>query len=198
MIHFIEGTLVHKTPATAIVQVGGFGMELLIPLSSYEQLPVEGQSVKLRTHLAVREDDLTLYAFASEAEHDLFLKLVGVSGIGPKIGLGALSGMTVRDLKTALIDGDVKRLSSISGVGKKTAERMVVELRDKFSEAEVTQLSSGPDQGPEAIRMRDAILALVALGYKQQDANKMIQALPEANDSSIPVEDLVRKALGAK
>ena len=191
MIHFVEGILVSKTPELAVVQCGGFGLSLLIPLSSYEKLPSEGQQVKLRTHLAVREDDLTLYAFSSESEHSIFLKLVGVSGIG----LSILSGMSVRDLKTALIDGDVKRLSSISGIGKKTAERMVVELRDKFSEADITELSSGPEAGPEAMRMRDAVLALVALGYKQQDARKMIEQLPESKDVSVPIEDLVRKAL---
>ena len=195
MIHFVEGILVSKTPELAVVQCGGFGLSLLIPLSSYEKLPSEGQQVKLRTHLAVREDDLTLYAFSSESEHSIFLKLVGVSGIGPKLGLSILSGMSVRDLKTALIDGDVKRLSSISGIGKKTAERMVVELRDKFSEADITELSSGPEAGPEAMRMRDAVLALVALGYKQQDARKMIEQLPESRDVSVPIEDLVRKAL---
>ena len=99
MIHFVEGTLASKQPGLAVVQCGGFGLSVLIPLSSYDALPSEGDAVRLRTHLAVREDDLSLYGFATDEEHQLFLLLTGVSGIGPKIALGALSGMSPRDFR---------------------------------------------------------------------------------------------------
>lgn len=196
MIEFIEGTLVEKHPTHVVVQAGGMGFRLPIPLSSHDTLPAPGRSVKLLTHLAVREDDLTLHGFASAGEREMFLRLIQVSGIGPKLALTVLSGMTLRDLKAAIVEGDVKRLSGISGIGKKTAERMVVELRDKLGKAEVMELQSADTPGN--IRLRDAILALVALGYKQQDARKMIEAVPGHDKPEMSVEDLVRKSLAGR
>jgi Holliday junction DNA helicase RuvA len=194
MIECLEGILSDKSTTHAVVVTGGVGFYLPIPLSSYDQLPLPGNSVKLLTHLAVKEDDLTLYGFATESERFLFRKLIQVSGIGPKLAMTALSGLSPRDLKSSIIQGDVKRLSSISGIGKKMAERLVVELRDKFDAGDILESSSGEPapSGPE----RDAILALIALGYKQQEAKKLLSKVLASAAPDTPVEELIRKALG--
>ena len=142
----------------------------------------------------MREDAQTLYGFSSPAERQLFQLLLSVSKIGPKIALSVLSGLAVRELKRAVVEGDKKRLSSISGVGTKMAERMILELRDKFSEGEALEAVAG-EETPGDIRSRDAVLALVALGYKQQDAQKMLLAVDARDEPDLGVEDLVRKAL---
>lgn len=196
MIEFLEGILVEKHPTHAILQCGGIGFRLPIPLSSHDQLPAPGKTTRVLTHLAVREDDLTLYGFATEAERLMFERLILVSGIGPKLALTALSGMSIRELKTAIVEGDVKRLSSISGIGKKTAERVVIELRDKIGKAEIMELSSG--DGPVNTRLRDAILALVALGFKQQDAKALIDKVPGRDDAEVSVDEIIRRALASR
>lgn len=192
MIHFIEGALDSKTPTYAVISCNGVGYHILIPLSSYDKLPGLGTTVRLRTHLAVREDDMTLFGFMTEAEHQLFQRLITVSGIGPKIALGALSGMSAGDLKAALMAGDVKRLSSISGIGKKTAERMIIELRDKFSNDDL--LAELRPATVEGDAMQDAVLALIALGYKEADASRMLGKIKGRESKS--VEELIRIALG--
>ena len=133
MITFLEGTLVEKQPTRIVLAVHGVGYEVFIPLSSYDRLPEENAPCRILTHDHLREDAHLLYGFVTEAERGLFGMLLGISGIGPKTALSALSGLSVRDLKTAVVEGDVKRLSSISGIGKKTAERIVVELRHSLS-----------------------------------------------------------------
>ena len=196
MIEFIAGKLIEKTPAYAVIQTGGIGLRILIPLSSYDALPAIGSEVHLHSLLVVREDALTLYGFMKLSERRMFEQLTQVSGIGPKLGLTALSGLSLGALQTAIIEGDVKRLSSISGIGKKMAERMVVELRDKIEKSalELGSTSSAP-AGPT----RDAILALVALGYKQQDASAMLEKVRKQSPGKIEnVEDLVRLALSTK
>lgn len=196
MIDFVAGRLVEKNPASAVVQCGGIGLELLIPLSSFDALPPLGQEVKLHSLLVVREDALTLYGFAKLSERRLFELLIQVSGIGPKLALTALSGLPLADLQTAITQGDVKRLSSISGIGKKMAERMVVELRDKL---EIAATGSGGHAATPAGPTRDAMLALVALGYKQQEAVKLLEKVKagSAGDNR-SVEELVRLALSGK
>ncbi|MEX2607100.1 MAG: Holliday junction branch migration protein RuvA [Kiritimatiellia bacterium] len=193
MIECISGRLVEKSPTHAVIQTGGIGFHLPIPLSSYDALPLPGEEVKLFTYLVVREDSLTLYGFAGLEDRGMFERLIQVSGIGPKLALTALSGLPLRDLKRAIADGDVKRLSSISGIGKKMAERMVVELRDKLGAAETLELRSG-DPGLSS-NLRDAILALVALGYKQQEARKLLEKVQQTSPDNLEVEELVRKAL---
>src|SRR6195256_6637767 len=132
MITFLDGKLVAALPTQAIVKVGGVGYEVLIPLSSYDKLPAVGQPVHILTHLHVREDAHILYGFMTAAERDLFRLLVNhVSGIGPKLALAVLGGMSVSNFKAAVVNNDVVSLSKISGVGKKTAERMVLELKDR-------------------------------------------------------------------
>src|SRR5438034_4263332 len=136
MITFLHGKLIETLPTQVIVDVNGVGYEVLIPLSSYDKLPHPGQELKLLTHLVVREDAHVLYGFMTAAERELFRMLINtVSGIGPKIALNVLSGMNVIAFRGAVASGDVKALSQISGVGKKTAERIVVELRDKVGPA---------------------------------------------------------------
>ena len=135
MITFLKGNLTDALPTQVVIDVNGIGYEVLIPLSSFEKLPELGQAVTLKTQLVVREDSQTLYGFATNDERELFRMIQGVSGIGPRLALNVLSGMDVASFKGAIGAGDVKRLSSISGVGKKTAERMVLELKDKLGVA---------------------------------------------------------------
>jgi Holliday junction DNA helicase RuvA len=197
MITFLHGKLVEALPTQATVDVHGVGYEVLIPLSSFDKLPLPGQEVKLLTHLAVREDAHTLYGFMTSAERDLFRLLVNtVSGIGPKIALNVLSGMNVTALRGAVANGDVKALAQISGIGKKTAERIVVELRDKIGAAGAWEASSAQRALSAADqKMNDAVLALIALGFKQVDAHDAIRAAQTALREGAGVEDLVRAAL---
>ncbi len=196
MIAFLEGLLVEKDPTRIVLNVGGVGYEVFIALSSYDRLPEPGATCRILTYEHVREDLHALYGFRTDDERRMFLLLLAVSGIGPKTALNALSGLSVRDMKAAIVTGDVKRLSSISGVGKKTAERIVVELKDKLGEGEALQaVAAGPDATPGDLRMRDAILALASLGYKQADAQERVRAVAATLKGEATVEELVRKAL---
>src|SRR5881394_1018188 len=143
MITFLDGKLVSALPTQAIVDVGGVGYEIFIPLSSYDKLPAAGQDIRILTHLHVREDAQILYGFMTAAERDLFRLLVNnVSGIGPKLALAVLSGMSVERFKAAVVNADIASLSKISGLGKKTAERIVLELKDKLGVAAAWEAAS--------------------------------------------------------
>lgn len=196
MITFLEGSLEEKDPARIVMNVGGVGYEVAVPLSSFDRLPSKGETTRILIHDHITDASRMLFGFATDEERRLFRLLLGVSGIGPKIAVSALSGLSVREFKTAVTESDVKRISSISGIGKKTAERIVVELRDKFSEGETLEALSGDDEPAGDHRLRDAALALVSLGYKQDDARKMVKSLSLDSDRS--VEDLVRMALTGK
>jgi Holliday junction DNA helicase RuvA len=196
VITFLEGTLVEKQPGRAVLNVGGVGYEVLIPLSSFERLPPEGAACKVLTYHHVREDAQELFGFATEQERRLFLMLYSVNGVGPKTALGVLGGLSVREIKTAIAEGDVKRLSSVKGLGRKTAEKIIVDLKDKLTDGEVLEAVSGAEaSSPEEMRTRDAVLALISLGYKQADALKMIKDVLPKNSANVSVEDLVRRAL---
>jgi Holliday junction DNA helicase RuvA len=196
MITFLEGTLVEKQPTRVVLDVHGVGYEVFIPLSSFDRLPATQAPCRLLTHDHLREDLHNLYGFVTEAERSLFEMLLGISGIGPKTALSALSGLSVRDLKAAVVEGDVKRLSSISGVGKKTAERIVVELRHKLSAGDALEAVAGaPEALPGDLRTRDAMLALISLGYKQLDAQQRVRDILPRLKPSATVEDVVRAAL---
>lgn len=197
MITFLQGKLVEALPTQAIVNVNGVGYEVLIPLSSFDKLPQPGENVHLLTHLAVREDAHTLYGFMSGAERDLFRMLINtVSGIGPKIALNILSGISVNSFRGAVATSDVKALSQISGVGKKTAERIVVELRDKVGPAGAWEAASAARSlSPDDQKVNDAVLALVALGFKQVDAHESARAAQALLGANTTVEDLVRACL---
>ena len=199
MIVFLDGVLEQKEPTRVVVNVGGVGYEAAIPLSSYDRLPAAGQRVRILTVPVVREDAHLLFGFMTAEERDLFLQLTSVNGIGPKLGLAVLSGLSVRDLKAAIAAGDVKRLSGISGIGKKTAERLVLEMRDKLGKGEIAAaLTAGHAPGPADAKLRDAYLALVSLGYKPADAQRMVKdvAAQIAPDSSL--EDVLRQVLSGR
>src|SRR2546425_13199770 len=197
MITFLRGTLVEALPTQVTIEVHGVGYEVLIPLSSFEALPAPGGQVRLLAHLAIREDAHVLYGFMTAAERDLFRLLIHtVSGIGPKIALNVLSGMNVTALRGAVANGDVKALSQISGVGKKTAERIVVELKDKIGAAGAWEASSG-QRAMSALdqKTNDAVLALVALGFKQNDAFDSVRTALATLGAECSVEDVVRTCL---
>ncbi len=197
MITYVKGILVEKHPTRVVVDVGGLGYEVFIPLSSYDRLPGTGAEACLLTVDHVREDAHILYGFVSEGERQLFGMLTAVSGIGPKSALSALSGMTVRELKAAVAEGNVKRISSVPGIGAKTAERIVVELRHKLSAGEVLEAVAGADDAGDPLNtgLRDALLALMALGYKQEDARKMVLAASKKHPEITDVEKLIKIAL---
>ncbi len=179
------------------MDVSGVGYEVLIPLSSYDRLPAVGQPLHILTHLHVREDAHILYGFMSPAERDLFRLLVNhVSGIGPKLALAVLSGMSVGNFKSAVVNNDVASLSKISGLGKKTAERIVLELKDKLGVSAVWEAASAAHAPtPEESQANEAVLALIALGYKQIDAHKTVRDLQEKQPEIKSAEELVKTAL---
>src|ERR1044071_2482962 len=179
MISFLNGTLVSALPTQATIDVAGVGYEVFIPLSSYDKLPPVGQPIRILTHLAVREDAHVLYGFMTPAERDLFRLLVNnVSGIGPKLALAVLSGMSVTSFKAAVVNYDVAAISKISGLGKKTAERIVLELKDKLGVAAAWEAASAAHAPtPEEEQANEAVLALISLGYKQADAHKAVRDL---------------------
>jgi Holliday junction DNA helicase RuvA len=198
MITFLRGTVVEKQPTRVVIDVGGVGYEVSIPLSSYDRLPAIGEKCLLLTILHVREDAHQLYGFMTEEERSLFGLLTAISGIGPKLALSALSGLSVRDLKASVVEGDIKRICSISGVGKKMAERIVVELRYKLSAGESLEAIAGAgDDGREGegAALRDAMMALVALGYKQDDARKMVLRVQKMHPDVHDVEQVIKIAL---
>jgi len=200
MITFLQGKLVEALPTQVVVDVNGIGYEVLIPLSSFDKIPAPGQPVKLLTQLIVREDAHILYGFATAMERDLFRLLINnVSGIGPKTALNILSGMNAVAFRGAVANGDVKSLSQISGVGKKTAERIVVELRDKIDpvEALAGRAAAGGNTAGAA-SLRDTVLALAALGFPQDQARKMVQGALDAGADASDTEALLKQALGSR
>lgn len=199
MIVHVRGVLEEKSPARVVVEAAGLGYELLIPLSTYDRLPKTGAEVKLLTYHAVREDDEVLYGFATEAERSLFLKLTAVSGVGPKIALAILSGGSVGELALAIASGQIKRISSIKGVGKKTAEKICLELKDKVNAIEALSAAQRGERTKDAVApvLRDAILALSALGFSEETANKMVGEVVSAHPEAKDTESVVRLALSA-
>lgn len=197
MITYLNGTLVEKQPTRVVIDVAGVGYEVFIPLSSYDRLPSTGAGCKILIYDHVREDVHLLYGFMAEAERDMFLMLLDISGIGPKMAMTVLSGLSVREIRAAVVGGDIKRLSSISGIGKKTAERIVVELKHKITEGEALEAVAGSgEKSPADMITRDAILALIALGYKQAEAKQKIDmAFPSGKPAGLTVEQILKKVL---
>lgn len=200
MIAFLEGELVEKQPTHVVMNVGGVGYQVMIPLSSYDRLPAAGQSLRILTVEHLREDCHQLYGFMTETERSMFDLLLTVSGIGPRLAIRALSGLSVRELRAAIVGGDAKRLGSISGIGKKIAERIVVELRDKIGPGEALEAVAGAQEATEEdVKLRDAVMALIALGYKQAEARQMVAGAVQGGDSAgRSVEDIVRRSLGGR
>jgi len=179
-----------------IIEAGGVGYDVHIPLSTYDRLPAPGSEFKILTHLVVREDAHILFGFATAEERDLFLLLVNnVSGVGPKLALAVLNGTTPVTFRGLVVAGDISALSKIKGVGKKTAERIVVELRDKVGVSAAWEAASAQQSlSPEELHINDAVLTLIALGYKQAEAHKVVRAIRDAQPKST-VEELVKEAL---
>lgn len=202
MIAFLRGTVIEKQPQRLVVDVNGVGYEVLVPLSTYFDAADAGSPapVTLHVHTHVREDALQLFGFASRFELDLFTRLIGISGIGPKLALAVLSGIEPAELVQAVRTQNIARLTSIPGVGKKTAERIVLELREKLEEwrpergaAEVAAARSAARTGlPAAAAMGEAELALLALGYGEEEAAEAIATVPPGSS----VEETIRAALG--
>ncbi|MGH7773515.1 MAG: Holliday junction branch migration protein RuvA [Candidatus Binatia bacterium] len=189
MIAKISGTLAHKVPGEVIVDVGGIGYHLYIPLNVFYRLPELGEPLSLHVHTHLREDALQLFGFLEHEEKQIFLLLNSVVGIGPKLAINILSGISADDLSRALKDGDQPRLLSIPGVGKKLAERMIVELRDKF----LTLRSEEVGWGNGSQLMRDAISALVNLGYRRGEAEKSVREIIKREEGTL--SEVLKEAL---
>jgi len=195
MIAFLRGRIHDKQPNTVTVDVGGVGYEVHVPLSTFYNLGDEGAEVSLRVHTHVREDTLQLYGFLTELERQLFERLIGISGIGPKLAIVVLSGMETRDLVAAVQRADVARLTSIPGIGKKTAERIVLELKDRLTKIAAPVVSEGTPLASSADQLRaDLLSALLNLGYHRQQAEKAIDATVTSNPNAT-FEHAVRTAL---
>lgn len=199
MISHLRGQIVESLPNQLVVEVHGVGYKCLVPLSTYDKLSGSTGEVKLLTHLHVTDRDHTLFGFATSEERDLFRLLMDrVSGIGPKLALAVLSGTSVSDFKDNVIRGDVAALSRISGVGKKTAERIVFELKDKVGIVDTWQAAKGGAAAgdPAAAAQTDAVLALIALGYKQAEAQKAVTEIARGRSGeTMSTDRLIREAL---
>ena len=211
MIATLRGTLLECQPNLAVIEVGGLGYETNVPLTTSERLPALGKEIKLHVHASYREDAQTLYGFADRESRDFFRLIIDkVSGIGPRIALNLLGALSLPTLKSAIAAGDVGLLAKAPGLGKKTAERIVVELKDKVlpaagaapSPAGASALSAEPSEGdapsPTASGgpYQDAIAALLTLGYKATDADKAVRQASDALGPEVSTEELIRKALG--
>jgi Holliday junction DNA helicase RuvA len=196
MIGRLRGELVYKQAPHLLIDVNGVGYELEAPLSTFFTLPETGQAVTLFTHLAVREDAHVLYAFATESERALFRSLLKVSGIGAKMALAILSGMSADEFSRCVEDEDVASLVRLPGIGRKTAQRLIVEMRDRLAKLGDLAPTVTPLQGVQRVTRSgtttDAVAALVALGYKPQEAGRMVKAVAEDEMDS---EALIRAAL---
>lgn len=204
MIISIEGQLTAATPLRATVEVNGFGYEVHVPVTTAEKLPPAGARVKLHTVVIYREDAQTLYGFSTEEERDFFRLLVEhVTGVGPKMAIGIMSRMSLPLLEAAIREGDVASLSKCPGIGRKTAERLVVELRSKVGSTTPCASPAGLGGGADAARPaggnrhRDAVLALAALGYKTDAADEAIRRALLALGQDATTEQLIKKALGS-
>jgi Holliday junction DNA helicase RuvA len=193
MIGFLRGILAHKAPPLLLLDVHGVGYEIEAPMTTFYNLPAVGSEVKLHTHLVVREDAHILFGFSSEADRALFRSLIRVSGVGPKLALTLLSGLTADQFQRAIHENDTHALIRLPGVGKKTAERLIIEMRDRLPEfggaaLDVSINISAAAHSPK----QEAISALCALGYKPQDATKMVQNIASEDKRC---EDIIRLAL---
>jgi holliday junction DNA helicase RuvA len=194
MIAFVEGELVEALPTQVVIAANGVGYLVQIPLSSFDALPQVGQRFRLLTHLVIREDAHLLFGFATVEERDLFrLLMQHVTGVGPKLALAVLSGMSIRNFKQAVVNGDVSALARVSGVGKKTAERIVLELKDKVGVAAAWEVAAA-GRTDQQTRLNDAMLALISLGFKQVEAQKALKEV-QSKSPETDTEALIRAAL---
>jgi Holliday junction DNA helicase RuvA len=195
MISRLKGTIVSRTPTELVVDVGGVGYQVSVPLSTSEAFGKARGEVTVLTYLHVREDALLLYGFATESEREMFRLLISVSGIGPKLAQGILSGIRVDELREAIASGNHPLLGSVPGVGKKTAERLVVELRGRMAEATRGQ-AAGPATSAQLKVRSEAVIAMMSLGHTRGAAEKAVQAVfSESPGAVLSLEEILKKAL---
>jgi len=196
MIDYVSGTLVTKKPTAVVIDVGGLGYRVLVPTSTYERLPDTGKPATLLTHHHVREDAMTLFGFLSEDERVVFNLMLGVSGVGPKLALAALSALSPSEIRQRILEGDSAMLTRIPGVGRKTAERLVIELRDRFEKSDMGEsAASASSSGGDATFRMDAMSALEALGLSRSAAEKAVIAVLRKQPELRNAEDIIRLAL---
>ena len=197
MYEFLSGKILRKEPTRLVLEVGGIGFELAIPLSTFHALGSVGEPLRIWTHFLVREDNHQLFGFATEEERSLFRLLLSVTGIGPKLALAILSGIGTFELRRAIVEGSIPALTAISGIGRKTAERLIVELREKIL---LLEPKAGPTPlvrvGKDEQLMEDSLQALLSLGYRMPEAKRAVQkVLAEKSQEALSVEDLIRASL---
>ena len=195
MISHLKGTIVRKSPTELVIDVNGVGYSVNISLSTFETISPATGEVRILTYMHVREDAIQLYGFATEAERELFRLLISVSGIGPKMAQGILSGLNPAELRDAIAAGNIPALTSISGVGKKTAERIVLELRNRVGKVDAAEPAAAPTSSQLKARS-EAVIALMSLGYTRATAEKTLQQVARESDhGEFTVEEMIKRAL---
>jgi len=193
MIGRLRGVLVSKSPPTLVLEVGGVGYEIEAPMSTFYELPPVGQTATLHTHLVVREDAHLLYGFSRESQRRLFRALLKVNGVGPRVALAVLSGLSDQEFLRCVANEDIARLTRVPGIGRKTAERLIVELRDKLADhTKLGDRTGAPTPEVPADPVSEAISALIALGYKPQEANRAVHGVA---GEGLACEEIIRQAL---
>ena len=196
MIAYLEGILAEKKPASAIIEVNGVGYSVFVPVSTARKLPEVGSKIRVLTHSHVREDAFTLYGFLTAEEKELFEILLNVNGIGPKSALGILSSVATEDFYRCILEEDLSQLTKISGIGKKTAQRLIVELKEKLQKAELS-LGKSPHPKHSDETIEQALAALMSLGLERQEAREALGKVT-ANKKKWSAEELVKQALSGK
>jgi Holliday junction DNA helicase RuvA len=194
MIGYLRGVLVRKEPPALLLEVGGVGYELEAPMTTFYELPAVGETVALHTHLVVREDVHLLFGFARESQRRQFRALLKVSGIGPRVALAVLSGLNESDLARCVAEENVARLTQVPGIGRKTAERLIVELRDKLSHEPAAMPSVASVASDVRDPVAEAVSALIALGYKPPEASRAVRGV---SHEGLSTEEIIRQALMA-
>ena len=196
MIAYLEGKLIEKNPTLLILEVNGVGYAVNIPVSTYGSLVETGQMVKILTYQHVREDELKLYGFSTKPEKELFELLIAVNGVGPRMALSILSCISVQEFQRSVLQEDLDVLTAISGVGKKKAQRLIVELKEKLSKVDLGERKDLREE--EAIltpAVDEAALALISLGYTKVDARRALDKVTEETKEALPVEELIKRVL---
>ena len=195
MIDQIHGMILKKTPNYAVLETGGVGLKVLSTINTLEAMPAKGEKTLLLTYLHVRDDVLDLYGFQTSRERETFLQLIGISGIGPKLALTILSGISPDKLRNRVIEGDVAAMTAIPGVGAKTAKRIIVELKEKFTKADNDSLGFEELDQTVSGLYRDALNALTALGYKHKHSNQALDKIKQSGELKGELESVIKKAL---
>ncbi len=196
MIALLTGRLAFKSPSQITLDVQGVGYEVFIPLSTFYSLPDINESTSLRVHTHLREDAIQLFGFLTATEKGAFILLTGISGIGPKLALSVLSTLSVTDLVSAIQSGDMEKLATVPGIGKKSAGRIVLELKDKVERLQAVPAAVATVMGDQSSRVDDdALSALVNLGYRAQEAKDIIKRISQSQAGPMPLKDLIRETL---